>query len=189
MNMTKGTKLCGFTVERVRDVKELGGEFVEMIHDKTGAQLCWMNNGIENKVFCVGFKTTPQDSTGVFHILEHSVLCGSEKYPVKEPFVDLLKSSMNTFLNAMTYPDKTVYPVASRNERDFLNLMSVYLDAVFAPALTKNPNVFYQEGIHTELNDGKPSYKGVVFNEMKGALSSVNDKIEYDINKLIFPDN
>ncbi|MCM1544105.1 MAG: insulinase family protein, partial [Ruminococcus sp.] len=189
MNMTKGTKLCGFTVERVREVKELSGELVEMIHDKTGAQLCWMNNGIENKVFCVGFKTIPQDSTGVFHILEHSVLCGSEKYPVKEPFVDLLKSSMNTFLNAMTYPDKTVYPVASRNEQDFLNLTSVYLDAVFAPALTTNPNVFYQEGIHTELNDGKPSYKGVVFNEMKGALSSVNDKIEYDMNKLIFPDN
>lgn len=189
MNIITGTKLCGFTAQRIRDVEEIGGKLIEMVHDKTGAKLCWMNNGDQNKLFCVGFKTIPEDSTGVFHILEHSVLCGSEKYPVKEPFVDLLRSSMNTFLNAMTYPDKTVYPVSSRNEQDFLNLTSVYLDAVFAPALIKNPNVFYQEGIHTELGEDDPSYKGVVFNEMKGALSSVNDKIEYEFNKLLFPNN
>lgn len=189
MNFEIGTKFCGFETVRVRESAELHGTLVEMVHEKTGAELCWMNNGEQNKLFCVGFKTLPEDSTGVFHILEHSVLCGSEKYPVKEPFVDLLRSSMNTFLNAMTYPDKTVYPVSSRNSQDFLNLMSVYLDAVFAPVLTKNPNVFYQEGIHTELNDGVPSYKGVVFNEMKGAMSGVNDKIEYEINKLLFPDN
>ena len=189
MNLTLGTTLCGFTVTRVREVKELNAELIEMRHIKTGAELCWMNDKEENKLFSVAFKTIPDDSTGVFHILEHSVLCGSEKYPVKEPFVDLLKSSMNTFLNAMTYPDKTVYPVSSRNERDYLNLASVYLDAVFAPALTEKRFIFWQEGIHTELNDGEPSYKGVVFNEMKGAMSGVNDRIEQSLNQLIFPDN
>ena len=189
MKLTVGATLCGFTVTRVREVKELNAELVEMVHGKTGAELCWMNDKEENKLFSVAFKTIPDDSTGVFHILEHSVLCGSEKYPVKEPFVDLLKSSMNTFLNAMTYPDKTVYPVSSRNERDYLNLASVYLDAVFAPALTKSRFIFWQEGIHTELNDGEPSYKGVVFNEMKGAMSGVNDRIEQALSELVFPDN
>lgn len=189
MNLTVGTALCGFTVTRVREVKELNAELIEMCHDKTGAELCWMNDKEENKLFSVAFKTIPDDSTGVFHILEHSVLCGSEKYPVKEPFVDLLKSSMNTFLNAMTYPDKTVYPVSSRNERDYLNLASVYLDAVFAPALTENHFIFWQEGIHTELNEGEPSYKGVVFNEMKGAMSGVNDRVEQELSALVFPDN
>ena len=189
MKLAVGTVLCGFTVTRVREVKELNAELIEMSHNKTGAALCWMNDKEENKLFSVAFKTIPDDSTGVFHILEHSVLCGSEKYPVKEPFVDLLKSSMNTFLNAMTYPDKTVYPVSSRNERDYLNLASVYLDAVFAPALTENRFIFWQEGIHTELNDGVPSYKGVVFNEMKGAMSGVNDRVEQSLNQLIFPDN
>lgn len=189
MNVTTGMQFCGFTVKRVRTVKELHAEFVEMTHDKTGAELCWMNNKVQNKLFSVAFKTLPEDSTGVFHILEHSVFCGSEKYPVKDPFVDLLKSSMNTFLNAMTFSDKTVYPVSSRNERDFLNLTSVYLDAVFTPSLTENPNVFFQEGIHTEINNGIPSYKGVVFNEMKGAVSGVNDRIEQGMNKLLFPDS
>lgn len=189
MNLSAGTKLKGFTVDRVREEKELDGSLVEMTHDKTGAQLVWVNNNAENKLFCIGFKTLPEDSTGVFHILEHSVLCGSDKYPVKEPFVDLLKSSMNTFLNAMTYPDKTIYPVSSRNKRDFLNLTSVYLDAVFAPKLRENPSVFHQEGIHTEINDGVPSYKGVVFNEMKGAMSSVDDRIEHGLLKLLFPDS
>lgn len=131
----------------------------------------------------------PEDSTGVFHILEHSVLCGSEKYPVKEPFVELMKSSMNTFLNAMTYPDKTVYPISSRNDKDFLNLTSVYLDAVFAPKILENPNIFYQEGIHIELDEENSAYKGVVFNEMKGAMSGVDDRIEQGINSLLFPDN
>ena len=189
MDFQTGTKLHGFIVKRVRNVKELNASFIEMTHEKTGAELCFVDNKAENKLFSVSFKTLPQDSTGVFHILEHSVLCGSEKYPVKEPFVDLMRGSMNTFLNAMTYPDKTVYPVSSRNTRDFLNLTSVYLDAVYAPMLLKNPNIFYQEGIHTEIENGKPLYKGVVFNEMKGALASVDDRIDEEMMSLIFPDN
>lgn len=189
MDFQTGTKLHGFIVKRVRNVKELNASFIEMTHEKTGAELCFVDNKAENKLFSVSFKTLPQDSTGVFHILEHSVLCGSEKYPVKEPFVDLMRGSMNTFLNAMTFSDKTVYPVSSRNTRDFLNLTSVYLDAVFAPMLLKNPNIFYQEGIHTEIENGKPLYKGVVFNEMKGALASVDDRIDEEMMSLIFPDN
>lgn len=189
MNITTGTKISGFTVQRIRNVAELNGNLVEMIHNQSGAQLCWMDNKEVNKLFSVAFQTLPEDSTGVFHILEHSVLCGSEKYPVKEPFVDLLKSSMNTFLNAMTYPDKTIYPVSSRNHHDFLNLTSVYLDAVFAPQLLYNPHIFYQEGHHMEINDGRPIFKGVVFNEMKGAMSSVDDRIEHGMNELLFPDN
>jgi len=189
MNLEIGTKLHGFVVTRVRKVAELNATLVEMTHEKTGAALCWMDNGENNKLFCIGFKTLPEDSTGVFHILEHSVLCGSDKYPVREPFVELLKSSMNTFLNAMTFPDKTIYPVSSRNEKDFLNLTSVYLDAVFAPALLTNPSIFYQEGWHTELNEGVPSYKGVVFNEMKGAMSGVDDIEDEGLNALLYPDN
>lgn len=188
MQLTEGTKLCGFTVKRARKVEELNADFYEMTHDKTGSELCWVDNKEENKLFSVTFKTLPENDTGVFHILEHSVLCGSEKYPVKEPFVDLLKSSMNTFLNAMTYPDKTVYPVSSRNAHDFLNLTAVYLDAVFAPRLTEDPNVFYQEGIHTEEENGISSYKGVVFNEMKGAMSDIDSRIEQGISQLLFPD-
>lgn len=189
MNFDVGTKLCGFTVEKVRAVKELDATLYEMVHDKTCAELCFMDNKADNKLFSVAFKTLPEDSTGVFHILEHSVLNGSEKYPVKEPFVDLLKSSMNTFLNAMTFPDKTMYPVSSRNDKDFLNLTSVYLDAVFAPRLRVNPNIFYQEGIHTEIEGETPSYKGVVFNEMKGSMSSVDNRIDHGINELLFPEN
>ncbi len=190
MELTVGQALHGFTVTRVRREEELHGTLVEMKHDKTGAELCWMDNGEENKLFSVAFKTLPEDSTGVFHILEHSVLCGSDKYPVKEPFVDLIKSSMNTFLNAMTFGDKTMYPVSSRNKQDYLNLMSVYLDAVFAPALLHNPNIFYQEGRHTELaEDGTTFYKGVVFNEMKGSMSSVDRKIWQDLTAQLFPDN
>lgn len=189
MKLEKGNQICGFTVDRVRHVEELSATLVEMSHDKTGASLCWMDNGEDNKLFCIGFKTLPEDSTGVFHILEHSVLCGSEKYPVREPFVELLKSSMNTFLNAMTFSDKTMYPVSSRNEKDFLNLTSVYLDAVFAPRLLTDPNILYQEGWHTEMNDGVPSYKGVVFNEMKGAMSDADEIIDEKLSAMIFPDN
>lgn len=187
--MEIGMKIHGFTVDRVRRVDELSATLVEMTHDKTGAALCWMDNGEDNKLFCIGFKTLPEDSTGVFHILEHSVLCGSAKYPVREPFVELLKSSMNTFLNAMTFSDKTMYPVSSRNEKDFLNLTSVYLDAVFAPRLLTDPNILYQEGWHTEMNDGVPSYKGVVFNEMKGAMSDADEIIDEKLSAMIFPDN
>ncbi len=183
-----GDVFCGFRVVRVRDSAEIGGRFVEFVHEKTGAELVFVDNGEENKLFCIAFKTLPEDSTGVFHILEHSVLCGSETYPVKEPFVELLKSSMNTFLNAMTFQDKTIYPVSSRNTRDFLNLTGVYLDAVFRPAILKNPNIFYQEGRHIEqAEDGTLSYKGVVFNEMKGALSSVDDLVGEKMLELLYP--
>ncbi|MBO5075973.1 MAG: insulinase family protein [Clostridia bacterium] len=183
-----GDVFCGFRVVRVRDSAEIGGRFVEFVHEKTGAELVFVDNGEENKLFCIAFKTLPEDSTGVFHILEHSVLCGSETYPVKEPFVELLKSSMNTFLNAMTFQDKTIYPVSSRNAKDFLNLTGVYLDAVFRPAILKNPNIFYQEGRHIEqAEDGTLSYKGVVFNEMKGALSSVDDLVGEKMLELLYP--
>ena len=134
--------ICGFRVTAVRPSAELGGTMYQMEHEKTGAQLIWMDSGVSNKLFSIAFKTIPEDSTGVFHILEHSVLCGSDKYPVKEPFVELLKTSMNTFLNAMTFPDKTVYPVSSRIEQDYLNLMGVYLDSVFNPNVLKDPNIF-----------------------------------------------
>ncbi len=190
MKLELGTVINGFKVVRARESAELGGVFYEMRHEKVGTELCWVDNGDPNKLFCVGFKTLPEDSTGVFHILEHSVLCGSEKYPVKEPFVDLMKSSMNTFLNAMTFPDKTIYPVSSRNEADFLNLTSVYLDAVFAPRCVIDPNAFRQEGWHLEVGeDGKPFINGVVYNEMKGATSGIDDILEEGMNGLLFPDN
>ncbi len=190
MNLTEGMKLHGFVIDRIRESEELHGRMVEMTHEKTGAQLVYLDNGEENKLFCASFKTLPEDSTGVFHILEHSVLCGSDKYPVREPFVELLKSSMNTFLNAMTFSDKTIYPVSSRNEQDFMNLTEVYLDAVFAPAILKNPNIFYQEGWHIELDEnGQPLYKGVVFNEMKGAMSDVDELIGQKALDVLFPDN
>ena len=190
MSLTAGMKLHGFTVDRVRAVAELNANLVEMSHDKTGAQLVWVDNGETNKLFSIAFKTLPEDSTGVFHILEHSVLCGSDKFPVKEPFVELLKSSMNTFLNAMTFPDKTMYPVSSRNDQDFMNLTEVYLDAVFAPAIRHNKNIFYQEGWHVEMEnaDATPTYKGVVFNEMKGAMSSVDEVIMEGMLAAAYPD-
>ncbi len=190
MNLNETAARHGFCVDRVRESKELGGQLVEMHHEKTGAQLAWVDNGEVNKTFCVAFKTLPEDSTGVFHILEHSVLCGSAKYPVREPFVELMKSSMATFLNAMTFPDKTIYPVSSRNEQDFLNLTEVYLDAVFAPRILQDPNIFYQEGWHIELDEnGAPLYKGVVFNEMKGAMSDVDEQIYQKTLDVLFPDN
>ena len=178
----------GFRVTRVRDSREVGGAFVEFRHERTGAELAFCDNNEINKLFCISFKTLPEDSTGVFHILEHSVLCGSGKYPVKEPFVELMKSSMNTFLNAITFQDKTMYPVSSRNDRDFLNLTGVYLDAVFDPAILHDPNIFYQEGRHIEQDEeGNLSYKGVVFNEMKGALSDVDDLTAETILTMLFP--
>lgn len=190
MSYSIGQTLHGFTVDRVREAEELNGRLIEMHHDKTGAQLAWLDNGADNKLFCAAFKTLPEDSTGVFHILEHSVLCGSDKYPVREHFVELMKGSMNTFLNAMTFSDKTIYPMSSRNEQDFMNLAEVYLDAVFAPAILHNRNIFLQEGWHIETaEDGTPSYKGVVFNEMKGAMSDVNELIYQKMLAMLFPDN
>lgn len=187
--MTINDRSHGFTVKSIRDIKEIGGRLVEMEHDATGARLVWADNGDENKLFSVGFRTLPEDSTGVFHILEHSVLCGSENYPVKEPFVELLKTSMNTFLNAMTFPDKTVYPVSSRIEQDYLNLIGVYLDCVFKPNVLKDPNIFYQEGWHIDTAGDEPAYKGVVFNEMKGAMAEVDSIADEEITGLIFPDS
>ena len=187
--MTVNDNLHGFTVTSIREIKEIGGRLVEMKHDATGARLVWADNGDENKLFSVGFRTLPSDSTGVFHILEHSVLCGSELYPVKEPFVELLKTSMNTFLNAMTFPDKTVYPVSSRIEQDYLNLMGVYLDCVFRPNVLKDPNIFYQEGWHIDTAGDEPAYKGVVFNEMKGAMSEVDTVADEAMTALLFPDS
>ena len=179
----------GFKVTRVRKSEELKGTLYEMEHIKTGAQLAWLDNGCENKLFSATFKTLPWDNTGVFHIMEHSVLAGSENYPVKEPFLDLIKSSMNTFLNAMTFPDKTMYPVSSKNEQDFINLVGVYLDAVFRPAIYTNDSIFRQEGWHYEVEDEEPSYNGVVFNEMKGAYASVDTQIEDELQKALYPDS
>jgi hypothetical protein len=181
----------GFTVTRTAPAPDCGSELIEMTHNKTGARLVWLKNSGENKLFSVAFKTPPTDDTGIFHILEHSVLGGSEKYPVKEPFLELMKGTMNTFLNAMTYPDKTVFPVSSRNDTDFMNLTRVYLDAVFAPAIYYNPNIFYQEGWHIEMRSSSdtPVYKGVVFNEMKGAMSSVYSRMESDMMKALYPDS
>ena len=187
--MKEKDSMHGFTVTRIREIAEIEGRLVEMTHDRTGARVVWADNGEENKLFSVGFRTLPEDSTGVFHILEHSVLCGSDRFPVKEPFVELLKTSMNTFLNAMTYPDKTLYPVSSRIKQDYLNLMEVYLDAVFRPAILTDPNIFYQEGWHIDTNEGEPAYKGVVFNEMKGAMSDVDQLAERTMGKMLFPDN
>jgi hypothetical protein len=160
-------------------------------HKKSGARLFLMSNDDENKVFCIGFRTPPADSTGVPHIMEHSVLCGSEKFPLKDPFVELVKGSLNTFLNAMTYSDKTVYPIASCNDKDFQNLMDVYMDAVLHPNIYKEEKIFRQEGWHYELLDEKDpvTYNGVVYNEMKGAYSSAENLLDRLTSKTLFPDN
>ncbi|MBO5587143.1 MAG: insulinase family protein, partial [Acidaminococcaceae bacterium] len=161
-----------------------------MDHERSGARLLYLANDDDNKVFSIGFRTPPSDDTGVAHILEHSTLCGSRKYHLKEPFVELVKGSLNTFLNAMTYPDKTVYPVASRNDKDFRNLMDVYLDAVFYPLIYDNSFTLKQEGWHYELEnaDAPLQYNGVVYNEMKGVYSSPDSWLEYYGKKLLFPD-
>lgn len=180
----------GFTVNSVTPLPELEAELYRMTHDKTGAQLVWLKRDEENKTFGIAFRTLPWDDTGVFHILEHSVLCGSDKYPVKEPFVELMKSSLNTFLNALTFQDRTFYPISSRNDKDFVNLMRVYLDSVFCPLIYSKPEIFYQEGWHYELDEnGDVSYKGVVFNEMKGAFASADETVANSLNRLLFPDS
>lgn len=203
--LVPGTTRHGFAVERCETVPELDSDAYVLRHTVSGARLLYLACDDENKAFAIGFKTPPADSTGVFHILEHSVLCGSAKFPVKEPFVDLIKSSMQTFLNAMTYPDKTIYPVATTNEQDLYNLMDVYLDAVFNPAIYTKPTIFEQEGWHYELDlpegaegegDGNPAslregtlrYNGVVFNEMKGALSDPMSVLDDAVNAALYPD-
>ncbi len=178
----------GFDLVRERKVAEINSTARLYRHVKTGAELLSLLNSDENKVFGVSFATPPEDSTGVAHILEHSVLCGSRKYPIKEPFVELMKSSLNTFLNAMTFPDKTCYPVASQNVQDFYNLIDVYLDAVFFPRLTQQ--IFEQEGWHYEVesSDGPLVYKGVVFNEMKGNYSSPDSMLHELSQQSLYPD-
>ena len=172
--MREWKDLAAYELLNQKYVKELNSESYVLEHKKSGARLFLLSNEDENKVFSIGFRTPPCDSTGAPHILEHSVLCGSEKFPVKDPFVELVKGSLNTFLNAMTYPDKTVYPVASTNDKDFQNLMDVYLDAVLHPNIYKEEKIFKQEGWHFELEseEGPLTYNGVVYNEMKGAFSS-----------------
>lgn len=165
------------------------GKLHELYHEKSGAKLVWLDRPDENMTFGIGFQTIPTDSTGVFHILEHSVLGGSDKYPVKEPFVELLKSSLQTFLNAMTFPDKTVYPFSSRNKQDFLNLMDIYMDAVLHPIAVHDEKVFRQEGWRFEVDESSvPMYQGVVYNEMKGAYSDVRAVLEHQMNENLFPD-
>ena len=203
--LVPGTTCHGFAVELCETVPELDSDAYVLRHAASGARLLYLACDDENKAFAIGFKTPPADSTGVFHILEHSVLCGSAKFPVKEPFVDLIKSSMQTFLNAMTYPDKTIYPVATTNEQDLYNLMDVYLDAVFNPAIYTKPTIFEQEGWHYELDlpesaegesdggsaslrEGTLRYNGVVFNEMKGALSDPMSVLDDAVNAALYPD-
>ena len=188
--METGKMYSGFRVCKSEFIKEVNSTAYLMEHEVSGARLFYLANEDDNKVFTIGFRTPPADDTGVPHILEHSVLCGSRKYHLKEPFVELVKGSLNTFLNAMTYPDKTVYPVASRNDKDFHNLMDVYLDAVFYPLIYENKFTLKQEGWHFELEDaGDPlQYNGVVYNEMKGVYSSPDAYLEYYGKKILFPD-
>ncbi|MDD4700998.1 MAG: insulinase family protein, partial [Desulfovibrio sp.] len=178
----------GFTLVTEQHLHEVDGTARLWLHDATGAQLLSISNTDENKCFGVSFRTPPTDSTGVAHILEHSVLCGSDKYPVKEPFVELLKGSLQTFLNAFTFPDKTCYPVASCNLRDFYNLIDVYIDAVFHPRI--NEDILKQEGWHVEATDADApwSYKGVVYNEMKGVYSSPDSVLAEQSQQALFPD-
>ncbi|OUO90900.1 peptidase M16 [Gordonibacter sp. An230] len=195
MDLTPGFQLHGFTVRSCEKLPEIDGTAYVLDHGKSGARLLYLANDDPNKAFSISFKTPPADDTGVFHILEHSVLCGSRKFPVKEPFVNLLKGSMQTFLNAMTFPDKTTYPVASTNDKDLRNLMDVYLDAVLHPAIYEKRAIFEQEGWHYELVDnteqtgdtGRLILNGVVYNEMKGALSDPNSVLYDELQAALFP--
>ncbi len=181
--------LKAYTVISKQRIEELKSDGYLLKHNKTGARVALLSNDDENKVFYIGFRTPPKDSTGVAHIIEHTVLCGSEKYPVKDPFIELAKGSLNTFLNAMTYPDKTVYPVASCNSKDFKNLMDVYLDAVLHPNIYHEEKIFRQEGWHYELEsaDDELTINGVVYNEMKGAFSSPDDVLYREIMNSLYP--
>lgn len=172
-------------------LEDMSSDAMLLRHKKSGARVVLISNEDDNKTFYIGFRTPPQNSTGVAHILEHSVLCGSDKYPVKDPFVELAKGSLNTFLNAMTYPDRTVYPVASCNDKDFRNLVDVYMDAVLHPAIYSNEKIFRQEGWHYELESADDDLKinGVVYNEMKGAFSSPDDVLSREVLNTLFPDN
>ncbi|MFR6437686.1 MAG: insulinase family protein, partial [Peptoniphilaceae bacterium] len=176
-----------YTLIEKRIIDELHGEVSLLKHNSTGAEILLIDNHNHNKTFSIGFKTPPEDSTGVAHIVEHSTLSGSRKYKTKEPFMDMVASSVQTFLNAMTYPDKTLYPISSRNEKDFNQLMDVYLDAVFYPAMKENPKIFYQEGWHPEIQEDRLVANGVVFNEMKGVYSDPNNRISDMIREKLHP--
>ncbi len=182
--------LQAYEVVAKRRIEDLNSESYILRHKRTGAKVALLSNDDENKVFYIGFRTPPKDSTGVPHIIEHSVLCGSKEFPVKDPFVELVKGSLNTFLNAMTYPDKTVYPVASCNDKDFQNLMHVYLDAVFYPNIYEKEQIFMQEGWHYEMESPEDdlTINGVVYNEMKGAFSSPDDVFERELMSSLYPD-
>ena len=182
-------QLQAYTILEKKEIKERNSVGYIMKHNQTGARIVLMENDDNNKVFCVGFRTPPKDSTGVAHIIEHSVLCGSDKFPVKDPFIELAKGSLNTFLNAMTFPDKTIYPVASCNEKDFQNLMDVYMDAVFHPNIYQEEKIFRQEGWHYEMEsmEDELTINGVVYNEMKGAFSSPDDVLEREIMNSLYP--
>lgn len=184
-----GEKINGFVVEQVHKVKELDGIGYMFVHEKSGARLFYLSNEDENKVFSVTFKTIAKHSKGVAHIIEHTLLCGSEKYPLKEPFVELIKGSLNTFLNAMTFPDKTMYPVASTNDQDFLNLIDVYMDGIFHPLILKNRLSFWQEGWHyaLEKKEDPLTVGGVVYSEMQGAYSNPEDVLENAVMQSLFP--
>ena len=187
--MKPNDTIHNFTVKSSIELPEVPGRLWRMTYEKNGAELVWLEREDENKTFAVAFKTVPENETGVAHIMEHSVLCGSKKYPVKEPFVDLLKSSLATFLNAMTYPDKTVYPVATRNNADFLNLIDVYMDAVLHPLSIENRMALDQEGWHYEFDDkGRLIRNGVVYSEMKGVFSNPDSVAFWETMKLLFPD-
>lgn len=182
--------LKAYEVIQKEDLSGIKSQGILLKHKKSGARVLLMENDDENKVFAIGFRTPPSDSTGVPHIMEHSVLCGSRDFPVKDPFVELVKGSLNTFLNAMTYPDKTVYPVASCNDKDFQNLMHVYMDAVFYPNIYQHDKTFRQEGWSYKLEepDGDLTLSGVVYNEMKGAFSSPDGVLDRVILNSLFPD-
>ena len=182
-------QLQAYTVIERREIRDLNSVSYLLKHNKTGARVALLSNDDENKVFYIGFRTPPKDSTGVAHIVEHTVLCGSDKFPVKDPFIELAKGSLNTFLNAMTYPDKTVYPVASCNDKDFQNLMDVYLDAVLHPNIYHEEKIFKQEGWHYEMEDAGDALhiNGVVYSEMKGAYSSPDDVLEREIMNSLYP--
>lgn len=182
-------EVSAYEIIEKREIRDINSTGYLCRHKKTGAKVALIQNDDENKVFYIGFRTPPKDSTGVAHILEHSVLCGSREFPVKDPFVELVKGSLNTFLNAMTYPDKTIYPVASCNDKDFQNLMHVYLDAVFYPNIYQKEEIFRQEGWHYELEnlEGELSINGVVYNEMKGAFSSPDDVLEREMMNSLYP--
>lgn len=178
----------GFKVLSEAHIDEVDGTLYDTIHEKSGARLLYLDRSDENKTFAIGFKTIPKDDTGVFHILEHSVLCGSKKFPVKDPFTELIKGSITTYLNAFTSGDKTIYPVSSKNNKAFLGLVDVYLDAVLHPLALENPFIFMQEGHRLEFDaDGKLNITGVVYNEMKGVYSSADEYADYHITRRVSP--